>query len=88
MAFQVVDRDKRKSACKRDGLAKAQSHHHAAHEARTRRRRNPGQIAVGQARLGHGPARYAVDGLDVAAGGDLGHHAAIGCMLSGLAGDD
>uniref|UniRef100_A0A0N4ZGS8 DNA-directed DNA polymerase n=1 Tax=Parastrongyloides trichosuri TaxID=131310 RepID=A0A0N4ZGS8_PARTI len=88
MAFQVVDRDQRQTPRQRRRLAVGQADHDPAHQPRPRRRRHAVQRAPVQPGLAHGPARHAVDHLHMAAGGDFGHHPAIGRMVVDLAVDD
>ena len=87
MAFEMVDRDQRLARGERQPLAGEQRDHHAANQARARRRGNRVDFREGQLRLiQHAPNEAGQD-LDMGSGGDLRHNAAIGLVRPRLSDD-
>ncbi len=80
MAFEMIDGDEGPAEAERDGLRRGHADDQAADETRPGRRGHRidrGEIEPG---LSHGLADRRIEQLDMGAGGDLGHHAAIGRM--------
>ncbi len=88
VAFQVIDRHQRQVAGQGHGLAERQTHHHPADQARSGRGGHPVQGVEADPRHAHRLGRHAVDGLDMGAGRDLGHHPAERGVLLELGADD
>ena len=85
MTLQMVDGDQRQAPRQGDRLAETQPDHDAADQSRPGGGGNAVQGVIAEPRLVHGQPDDAVDHLDMAAGRDLGHDAAIGRVIVNLA---
>ena len=65
-------------------LAGHHADHHPADQPRPAGGGDAGEIAEAQARLRHHPADQGIEMVEMAAGGDLRHHPAIGPVLGEL----
>ena len=88
VTLQVVHGDERFIQRQGHGLAEGERHHHTADEPGASGGGDAGEGGGRNTGLRQGPLNDAVDDLDVGAGRDLRHHAAIGRMLVDLAAND
>ena len=87
VAFEMVDRDQRQPMDEAEGLGGDEAHHQPADQPGPRRRRYGCEVTEAEAGLAHRRLDQQVQPFDMGAGGDLGHHAAIGSMQVELCGD-
>ena len=80
----MVDRDERLLGDERDRLGGGEADDHAADQAGTGCRRDPVERRERELRLDHRLRDDMVERLDVRAGRDLRHHAAVGLVFGGL----
>jgi hypothetical protein len=85
MALEVIDGEQRLAGCGCNGLCGHQADDQAADKARACRRCDGVDITQISAGIGKGRFDDAIQGLDMGAGGDLGHDAAECRMLGDLA---
>jgi hypothetical protein len=88
MAFEVVDREEGQAARGGDALRRHHADDHAADQARPRRRRDAVEIAEPESGLLERAPDDAVDRLQMGAGRDLWHDAAVGAVFLQLGIDD
>ena len=81
----MVDRDQRLARGKREPLAGEQSDHHSADQPRAGRRRDSVDVANRHPGLGKHLFNQPGQDLDMGAGGNLRHHAAVGLVGAVLA---
>ena len=82
--FQVVDREKGPAARKRHRLRRGRAHQQAADQAGPGGGGDAVQVGEAEAGLRHRLAHQRVQAVEMGAGRDFGHDAAIGRMLAGL----
>ncbi len=87
MPPQVVHRDQGQARGEGQPLGEVHPHQQGPNEPRGIGDGNAVQVRKGLARLGKGLLHHAHNGLAVAAGGDLRHHAPIDLVLLHLRGD-
>ena len=85
MRLQVIHRDKRLAERQRDAFSGHQADQDAADQAGPRRRGDAVDVAGRDSRPLEGARDQGVEDLDMGAGGDLRHHAAVGGMGGDLA---
>ena len=83
----MMDRDQRLIHGQSRSLGKVHTNQHRTNEARSISHRHRIDIIPAQSRLGQRLVRQAVNGLDMLAGCDLRHHAAVDLMQVHLGSD-
>ena len=81
VALQVVDGQERQAACGRDRLTGHDAHEYAADQPRPGGRCDPVELGKIDFRLGQRTRDQAVDMVEMAARGDLRHHATVRPVL-------